>query len=202
MTLRLSLLLTLAIAAPADAATLVVDLRDASGAPVVDAVVTVHAVGRPTPRPAGFAWGSQVVQQDIQFQPAVLIVPVGAAVGFPNRDAVRHHVYSFSTPKRFELKLYGRETARTVTFDKTGTIALGCNIHDGMQGFLRVVDTAWANRSDARGRVTIDGITPGAVAMTVWHAGARAKNQEAVFQIVMPAAGTISRGVTVPQRSR
>ena len=202
MHIRLSLLLLSTFALPAQAATLVVDLRDATGAALADAVVSVRAIGRSTPRPAGFPWGSEVVQQNIRFEPAVLIVPVGTAVGFPNRDAVRHHVYSFSAPKRFDLKLYGGESTRKILFDKTGTVALGCNIHDRMQGFLRIVDTAWANRSDARGRVTIDGITPGAVALTVWHSGARAKNQEARFDIVVPAAGSISRSITVPLRAR
>lgn len=200
--MKTRLFLAFALATPAHAATLVVDLRDTAGKPLADAVVTVHAVGRPTPRATSFAWGSEVVQRNIQFQPAVLIVPAGASVSFPNHDAVRHHVYSFSTPKKFDLKLYGRQTARAVLFDKTGTVALGCNIHDRMQGFLRVVDTAWANRSDAAGRLTIEGITPGPVAMTVWHAGARAKNQEARFEVVVPATGAISRTVTIPQRAR
>lgn len=204
MTLRLLPLsaLALAFAAPVHAASLVVDLRDASGAPLADAVVSVHATGRATPRPSGFPWGAQIVQQNIQFQPRVLIVATGAAVAFPNHDAVRHHVYSFSKPKRFELKLYGRETARTVTFDKSGTVALGCNIHDAMQGFIRVVDTAWANKSNASGRVVIEGVSPGAAVLTVWHAGARAKNQEASFSITVPPSGTLARAVTVPLRGR
>lgn len=202
MTLRLLALPTLALAfaAPAQAANLVIDLRDASGAPLADAVVSVQATGRATPKPTGFPWGSQIVQQNIQFQPRVLIVPTGAAVAFPNRDAVRHHVYSFSKPKRFELKLYGRETARAVTFDKGGTVALGCNIHDAMQGFIRVVDTAWANKSDARGRVVVEGVSAGPAILTVWHAGARAKDQEASFAIAVPASGTLARAVTVPLR--
>ena len=27
-------------------------------------------------------------------------------MSFPNRDNIRHHVYSFSSPKKFELPLY------------------------------------------------------------------------------------------------
>lgn len=202
MIARTLLIPALALACPAGAASLVVDLRDARGAPLADAVVTVHASGRPTPRPQGLPWGAQVVQQNIQFQPTVLLVPVGASVGFPNRDAVRHHVYSFSKPKRFEIKLYGREAARTVTFDKPGTVALGCNIHDRMRGFLRVVDTAWAAKSDARGRVVIDGVTPGAATITVWHGAARAKGQEASFAVAIPPSGALARAITVPLQDR
>ncbi|CAA9499846.1 MAG: Protein containing plastocyanin/azurin family domain [uncultured Sphingomonadaceae bacterium] len=202
MIARTLFLPTIALACPAGAAGVVIDLRDARGAPLTDVVVTVHATGRPTPRPEGLPWGAQVVQRNIQFQPAVMLVPVGATVGFPNQDAVRHHVYSFSKPKRFELKLYGREAARTVTFDKPGTVTLGCNIHDRMRGFLRVVDTAWAGKSDARGRVAIDGVTPGAATITVWHGAARAKGQEASFAVVVPASGELARAITVPLRDR
>ena len=36
----------------------------------------------------------------------VTVVPTGTAVHFPNRDTVRHHLYSFSPVKTFEIKLY------------------------------------------------------------------------------------------------
>ena len=65
-------------------------------------------------------------------------MPVGATVSFPNRDKVRHHVYSFSAAKKFDLKLYGRDETRSVVFDKPGVVALGCNIHDVMSGFIVV----------------------------------------------------------------
>ena len=66
-----------------------------------------------------------MTQQNIAFNPYVLIVPVGSTVGFPNKDKVRHHVYSFSAAKKFELKLYGQQEERTVTFDKTGVVRAG-----------------------------------------------------------------------------
>mgnify|MGYP001117492615 CR=1 FL=1 len=88
-------------------------------------------------------------------KPYVLLVPKGATVAFPNLDRVRHHVYSFSKAKRFELKLYGQEENRTVTFDQAGTVAVGCNIHDQMSAFVKVVGTPYAERTDANGRVVI-----------------------------------------------
>ena len=88
---------------------------------------------------------------------------------------MRHHVYSFSTPKKFELKLYGREEARSVTFDRAGVVALGCNIHDSMSGFIIVVDTPYAAQTDAAGRVTFDA-APGAAKLSLWHPSIRAAN--------------------------
>ena len=75
---RLSIALGLAVATPAAAADLDVIARGPDGAPVTDAVVTVHLVGRPTPipRPEG---GFAVDQSNIQFHSFVTIVPIGAA---------------------------------------------------------------------------------------------------------------------------
>ena len=82
-------------------------------------------------RPGSARRGRFVVsQRNIQFHPFLTIVPVGADVSFPNLDPTKHHVYSFSPAKRFELKLFARDQSRTVHFDKPGVVALGCNIHD------------------------------------------------------------------------
>src|ERR1700744_598179 len=104
------------VAPPVLAADLTVSLKSATGTPVANAVVSFRpAAGVPTPRPQG---RYEMVQENIQFHPFVLIVPVGASVSFPNHDRVRHHVYSFSAAKRFQLKLYGREETRAVQFGK------------------------------------------------------------------------------------
>lgn len=187
----------LAAPGPAVAASLDIVVRDAAGAAVRDAVVTVDsAAGAPSDKP-GFPWPARVTQQDIQFEPYVLIVPVGAVVAFPNKDKVRHHVYSFSKPKKFDLKLYGRDESRTVTFDKPGPVAIGCNIHDGMTAFIQVVTTPWAAKTDAAGRVALTGIPAGAARVTVWHPYARVKGN-AVSLAVSLAAGRTARAVSLP----
>ena len=134
-----------AITGSAAAADLTVTVKGEDGAPLADAVVLVHPAGGSGPASAiHYAWPTTMVQQNIAFNPYVLIVPVGSTVGFPNRDKVRHHVYSFSAAKKFELKLYGQQEERSVTFDKTGVVALGCNIHDVMIGYIYVADTPFA----------------------------------------------------------
>ena len=85
----------------------------------------------------------------------MLVVPVGAQVSFPNFDDVRHHVYSFSPVRRFELRLYAREQTRTRPLRPgRGSCPLGCNIHDNMIAFIDVVDTGFAARTDAAGRAS------------------------------------------------
>ena len=92
-----------------------------------------------------------VSQKNLQFHPFLTIVPVGADVSFPNLDPTKHHVYSFSPAKRFELKLFAKDQSRTVHFDKPGVVALGCNIHDQMSAFIVVTDSAWTARTNAQG---------------------------------------------------
>jgi plastocyanin len=182
------LLLGLAIAiatSPLSAAPLSVRVVDSAGRPVRDAVVTLYPAGnaaRP-PKPGGrFA----VSQQKLQFRPFLTIVPVGADVSFPNLDPTKHHVYSFSPAKKFELKLFARDQSRTVHFDKAGVVALGCNIHDQMSAFIVVTDSAWTARTNAQG-VVVFGDGPNAPArLTVWHPYLRAPGGQ-LQQNVAPA---------------
>ncbi len=112
------------------AATVQVQVQDSAGKPLPGAVVYLES------REAGLlvkpAQGTELAQKAKRFDPEVLVVPVGTAVTFPNRDTVRHHVYSFSPAKSFELKLYAGVPANPVVFDKAVIVVLGCNIHDAM----------------------------------------------------------------------
>ena len=143
-----------------------VTVLDSSGAPVANAVVSFDAGGA---SPASFGQPLELRQKDLRFEPYVLVVPVGASVEFPNLDRVRHHVYSFSKGNRFELELYGREAHRSVSFDKPGTVAIGCNIHDMMLAYIQVTDAAFAGATDAAGRVEIAGLAAEPGVASVWQ---------------------------------
>lgn len=184
---RLSLAAAAALLpAVAHAGPVAIDVRGPDGQPLAGAVVTVEVPGAAAPKPRG---GYTVEQKDIQFQPHVLIVPVGATVAFPNRDKVRHHVYSFSKPKKFDLKLYGREDTRSITFDRPGIVALGCNIHDAMSGFVHVVATPYAAQSDAAGRVAFANVPAGAAVARVWHPAIRAPGNTLSQPLAVTPAG-------------
>jgi hypothetical protein len=109
----------------------------------------------------------------------VSVVQTGASVSFPNRDKVKHHVYSFSPAKTFELKLYSGVPSTPVVFDKAGTVVLGCNIHDQMLAFIRVVDTPYFALSDSSGKATIN-VPNGAHTLYVWHYAQ--SNENALFE--------------------
>ena len=163
----------LVLAAPLGAAPLTVRVVDASGRPVRDAVVTLYPSGNAARAPK--AGGRYVVsQQNMQFHPFLTIVPVGADVSFPNLDNTKHHVYSFSPAKRFELKLFAKDQSRTVHFDKPGAVALGCNIHDQMSAFIVVTDSAWTARTNGQGIAAFADAPNAPGRLTVWHPYLRA----------------------------
>jgi plastocyanin len=189
-------ILIAALPASLQAATLDVTILDQQGRPVRDAVVSVSPTGKSGPAKALEA--PVMRQQNIQFAPGTLVVPVGTTVSFPNFDKVRHHVYSFSKAKKFELKLYGRDQSRSVRFDAPGTVAVGCNIHDSMRGFIRVVDAPFAAKSDARGAVRFDNVPGGRVRLNIWHQGIRARENEVTQVVDLPASGRKAHSTRVP----
>ena len=95
-------------------------------------------------------------------------------MSFPNLDPTKHHVYSFSPAKRFELKLFARDQSRTVHFDKPGVVALGCNIHDQMSAFIFVTDTGWTARTNAQGVASFADAPNSPARVAVWHPYLRA----------------------------
>jgi hypothetical protein len=122
-------------------------------------------------------------QQDQQFVPHVLVVRTGTQVTFPNSDSVSHHVYSFSPAKPFELGLYKGNVYPPFTFDKPGIVVVGCNIHDGMLGYIRVVDTPHFAVTNERGVAVIDGVPNGDYSVEVWSPRAREQSLPPARQV-------------------
>lgn len=151
----------------AAAADLRVVARDASGPLATGAVLVRPLAGASaTPSPER----AQVVQRDRTFVPEGLILSPGSSVAFLNRDPVRHHVYSFSAARRFELKLFAAsETPPPVDFREEGMVVLGCNIHDTMAATLYITRAPLRVLTDASGAGTLRGLGPGRYAVEVWH---------------------------------
>ncbi|HEY5710601.1 MAG TPA: methylamine utilization protein [Allosphingosinicella sp.] len=196
---RLILTLAFCAAAPAAATDLVVQVQGPGGAPVANAVVTLYPGGRPATL-AGERMSFQIAQRDLQFQPFVIAVPVGADVSFPNFDNVRHHVYSFSPVRRFELRLFAREQSRSVHFDRVGIVPIGCNIHDGMIAYVDVVDTGFAAVTDRAGRAAFTGVAAGGLTARVWHPWLRAPGNQTEMRWTLPGSGRIAQTVSVALR--
>lgn len=180
-------LLAFCASGAAQAADLTVVIRDSNGRPVQDAVVIADASGRAVPPPGRFV----INQKDMEFVPRVLVIPVGSTIEFGNLDPFRHHVYSFSPAKKFELRLFGQGERRPVRFERPGLVSIGCNIHDAMQAFIQVVDTPFAGKSDQAGRVTLRGLPAQVSQVRVYHPLLRAPGNQMTLAVDASANSTV-----------
>lgn len=167
------------------------------GKPVSDVAVVftpLTAITAPSPSTA------VVDQVQKQFTPYVSVVQVGSKVSFPNKDNIRHHVYSFSPAKPFELKLYSGTPSQPVVFDKTGIVVLGCNIHDWMLAYVMVVDTPYFAVSDHQGNATVNDLVSARYRMQIWHPDQITAIADE--EIDLSAATAISRRIELTIRAR
>ena len=158
----------LLLASPAQAGELRATIKDQEGKAVEDAVLLATPTDL-TKLPHSKPPDEIVDQIDKEFVPHVKPVLAGSLVHFPNKDNIRHHVYSFSPVKIFELPLYSGKTAPPVLFDKPGVVILGCNIHDWMLGYIYVSDTPFFAKTQQDGKASIEGLPAGEYLVRLWH---------------------------------
>ena len=186
----------LLVSASSQAAELTVNVTDSQGAPVAGAVVFLEsAAASAAVQPVTDA---RIVQKNKTFVPDVLVIPRGTAVYFPNEDTVRHHVYSFSAVKPFEIKLYVGTPAAPVLFDQSGVAVLGCNIHDEMIAWVVALDTPYYSHSDQQGEAKLTAVPAGEYTLRVWHKDLL--NELDVPKIILTLGSTPQRtSVQLPQ---
>jgi plastocyanin len=168
-----ALILSCMLSSYAKSAEFEVQVNSISGANVENAVVYLEQKDKAAPILKNQA---EIAQKNKTFIPLVTVIQTGSTIIFPNKDSVRHHVYSFSSAKTFELKLYSGVPSTPVVFDKAGTVVLGCNIHDQMLAFVYVVDTPYFAKTDANGKVKISGVPNGDYLLKVWHYALKKEN--------------------------
>ena len=188
LSFALSLLGMLLLCVPSHAASLQAEMVDSQGQPLANAVLSLHGAVALGVAPAV----AVIDQRSQQFVPNVLAVRTGTSVTFPNSDNIRHHVYSFSPAKRFELRLYQGTPSEPVIFDKPGVVVLGCNIHDWMVGYVYVTDDPWFAVSDAQGLINLEHLPAGTYSVSLWHPQAPG--------MVPQAAGQLQLGDAVSQQ--
>lgn len=165
-----------------------IHVLDAEGQAVPNAVVSIPIEANSLPSEASNDELPSLImdQVDKQFSPHVLIVKPEQSVVFPNSDQVRHHVYSFSKPNDFEIRLYSGDQAEPIQFSHPGVVVLGCNIHDQMVGYLYVQGKEISRLSDAAGFVEFDesllsGIED-QLTVSVWHSRLSSNKTERLVQ--------------------
>jgi plastocyanin len=166
---------------------------------VADAAVyaTASAAVMDARRPAKLA---EIQQIDREFVPYVTVIQVGTTVTFPNRDPILHHVYSFSPPKSFEIKLYKGGSPSEVLFDKPGVVTLGCNIHDWMIGYVLVVPTPHFGKTDKTGIVRLRDLPAGSYDVHAWHPQERAATASVAVALEPGAARSVTFAIDVVPR--
>ena len=74
---------------------------------------------------------AEIRQENENFVPRVVAVPVGSEVDFPNDDPIYHNVFSLSRARTFDLGRYPVGRSKAVRFDRPGIVR---QISDGLQG--------------------------------------------------------------------
>jgi plastocyanin len=143
-----------------------IQLIDQDGAPLANTTVVLtplFELDTQVPEDA------MVDQIDENFVPRVSVVQRGANVYFPNQDQIRHHVYSFSEAKLFDIPLYSGTPSEPIHFNQSGLVVLGCNIHDQMRGYILVSDSPFFGVSNEQGQVQIEVGISGDYRLSLWH---------------------------------
>lgn len=112
-------------------------------------------------------------QVNIAFTPHVLPVVRGSVVDFPNSDTVRHNVFGPDpipgTDEKINLGTYDIGTIKTVNLAASGELALLCNVHAEMSGYIVAVDNPYFTLTDRKGAFTIENVPAGKYTLTTWH---------------------------------
>lgn len=166
-------------------------VRNSDGDPLADAVVVATPAGGTANLPPRHSPPAVEDQRNKEFVPYVLPILVGTAVQFPNHDNIRHHVYSFSPAKTFELPLYAGTPAEPVVFDKPGVVILGCNIHDWMVAYIYVSESPYFAKTGDDGKATLTGLPAGEYSVRVWHPLLKGQEQETAQTLAVPATGAV-----------
>jgi plastocyanin len=111
----------------------------------------------------------EMATENKQFVPRLIMVPVGSTVTFPNHDPFNHNVFSLSPEQPFDLGLYGRGGAKSVTFPNSGVIRVFCNVHAQMRAIVVVRETAFATQPGEDGSFHLGEVPPGEYVLHAWH---------------------------------
>ena len=140
-----------------------------------ESVVYVEAIAgktfpAPTARPV-------IDQKGLMFSPHIVAVEQGTTVDFLNSDKVAHNVFwpSVGGNKKLthNLGTWPQGEKRPFKFDNPGAIALLCNVHPEMSGYIVVSPTPYFAVSDKSGAYKIENVPDGSYTVTAWHEGAK-----------------------------
>jgi plastocyanin len=141
------------------------------------------------PKQPGVAMAAAVDVDHKEFRPSIAVVTTGGTVTFGNRDALTHHVFSPDIQQWDTGYLRKNETAAR-SFDAPGAIAVLCNIHPEMIGYVLVIPSTSFGMVGAEGRYAIAGVPPGTYRATAWAPRMQPATQSVTVGALGPATVT------------
>ena len=136
---------------------------------VANAVVTI--IG---PKPDGTLQVKESLlnQEKCEFNPHVLVLPVGSTLKIMSSDPVLHNSHGFyedgSTAFNIAVPIAGMEMPAKMK--QAGVIKLRCDAgHTWMSAYVVVTDQPYYALTDANGNFKIDGVPPGSYEVEVWQ---------------------------------
>ena len=167
------------------------DTEDASGA-----VVWLNPAGESAAVPIPVnKQHKELLQKNKSFSPHLLVVQMGSAVDFPNKDPFFHNVFSLFEGKRFDLGLYEAGSTRSVVFNRVGVSYIFCNIHPEMSAVVISLKTPYYAISDRKGMIAIPNVLPGPYDLEVWHERVLPENLDRLKHKIQISANNNSLGV-------
>ena len=133
-----------------------------------------------------------ISQHSKSFIPYISVSQSATKVNFVNKDDITHHIYSADSENKFSFKIRAGKTDSTAQFNHAAEIAMGCNIHDWMSGYLLVVDTPYFAKTDEQGLASFTLNELGKYRVVVWHPQMRAEDNRMIIEKNILTGDTIT----------
>jgi plastocyanin len=151
-------------------------LRLSSRGEVRDAVVTITDIRKGKPIEAAKV---TLDQKNCEYRPHVLAFPAGSTVEILNPDGVLHNVHSLSKANPpFNLAQPKFKPTMEVTIEKPEIIAVKCDVHPWMSGWLYAAENPYFSVTNESGSFSLADIPPGSYTLQVWHEKLGTKEQK------------------------
>jgi plastocyanin len=113
---------------------------------------------------------AELDQVKCEYVPHVLVIPAGGAVKIKNSVGILHNVHTVSK----DNKPFNRAQPKFLkeiseTFSKPEMIAVRCDVHGWMSGWIVVTDNAFYEVSQADGAFKLADLPAGKHSVEVWH---------------------------------
>jgi plastocyanin len=161
------------------------------------AVVQITKIAKGKAEPVA----SPLDQNGCEYQPHIVMVPLGKPFDIKNSDGINHNVHAFgkansewnkATPGFFTKA----NKSLQVQFDKPEYIRVGCDVHSWMAGWFVVREHPYYEVTDANGMYKMTDVPPGEYEVKVWQE----KLGEKTAKVTVPAKGEVKLDFELPMK--